>query len=81
MAKAETDTPVELAPVTAEGALIETPAPDAGSPKELFASLLATAPEESKLIARQLGTALSLHTLASYQADITGEYKPGDLNK
>lgn len=73
--------PVAHSPVTAEGAVIAADALPVGSPKDLFAALMAKAPEETKVIARQLGAALDLNTVASAQADVTGDYKAGDLNK
>lgn len=69
------------APVTAEGAVLKAEALPAGSPKDLFAALMAKASEETKVIARELGTVLSLHTLASHKADVSGDYTAGDLNK
>ena len=68
-------------PVTAEGALIPVDVLPQGSPKDLFASLLAIAGEDVKVIARELGSLLGLHSVASGQADMTGDYKAGDLNK
>ena len=76
-----TDTAAVTAPVTAEGAVITPEALPTGSPKDLFAALMAKAPEETKVIARELGTLLDLNTVASAQADVTGDYKAGDLNK
>ncbi|KPA87304.1 hypothetical protein PF66_06214 [Pseudomonas asplenii] len=49
--------------------------------KELFASLLAHAEEDVKVIAREIGSLLHLHTAASGQADTTGDYKAGDVAK
>ena len=68
-------------PVTAEGAVIAPEAIPQGSAKDLFAALLAVASEDAKIVARELGTLLGLHSVASSQADMTGDYKAGDLNK
>ncbi|NWC11922.1 hypothetical protein HX776_24350 [Pseudomonas agarici] len=81
-------------PVTAEGAVIapqtvNTDKVDGiaishtahATAKEMFASLLATAEEDVKAIAREIGTLLHLHTKASNSADMTGDYVAGDLNK
>ena len=67
--------------VTAEGAAIEPEVIPQGSGKDLFAALLAVASEDVKVIARELGTLLGLHSVASNQADVTGDYVAGDLNK
>lgn len=71
---------VTAQPVTAEGAVISEELPQ-GSPKDLFAALLAVASEDAKAIARELGMLLGLHSAASIQADMTGDYKAGDLNR
>lgn len=79
-------------PVTAEGSVIQainTPELDGVSiegrnhakAKELFACLLASADNEVKLLAREIGSLLGLHTKASGTADTTGNFKAGDLNK
>lgn len=83
MAKTDqaTDAPTDASPVTAEGAVIAPEVIPQGSPKDLFAALLAVAPEDAKLIARELGSLLGLHSVASHQADMTGDYTAGDLNK
>jgi len=81
-------------PVTAEGAVIlpqavNTSAMDGiaidhashTTAKDLFAALLTVASEETKVVAREIGTLLHLHTKASNTAGLTGSYKAGDLNK
>lgn len=84
--------PDTASPVTAEGAVItqiNTPTLDGVSipgdshakAKELFAALLAIAADDVKLIARDIGSLLGLHTKASNTADTTGDFKAGDLNK
>ena len=80
-AAADTASTAAASPVTAEGAVLTAEPIPAGSPKDLFAALMAKASDEVKDIARERGTLLGLHTVASAQADVTGDYKAGDLNK
>lgn len=64
---------------TADAVAID--AADHARAKDVFASLLGALEEEHKAIARELGALLSLHTVASGQADTTGDYTAGDLTK
>jgi len=64
---------------TADAVAID--AADHAKAKDVFASLLGALEEEHKAIARELGVLLSLHTVASGQADTTGDYTAGDLTK
>lgn len=64
---------------TADAVVID--AADHARAKDVFASLLGALEDEHKAIARELGALLSLHTVASGQADTTGDYTAGDLTK
>lgn len=64
---------------TADAVAID--AADHARAKDVFASLLGALEDEHKAIARELGALLSLHTVASGQADTTGDYSAGDLTK
>jgi hypothetical protein len=52
-----------------------------GSPKHLFAALMATADGDAKVLARELGNALDLNTLASAKAESVGSFTAADLDQ
>jgi hypothetical protein len=52
-----------------------------GSPKHLFAALLAAADGDAKVLARELGNVLDLNTLASAKAESVGSFTATDLDQ
>jgi hypothetical protein len=52
-----------------------------GSPKHLFAALMASADGDAKVIARELGNTLKLNTLASAKAESVGTFTAADLDQ
>jgi hypothetical protein len=52
-----------------------------GSARHLFAALMAAADGDAKVIARELGNALGLNTLASAKAESVGSFTATDLDQ
>jgi hypothetical protein len=69
---ATTDTPEPLTTVDALAS---------GSPKHLFAALMTSADGDAKVLARELGNALDLNTLASAKAESVGSFTAEDLTR
>jgi hypothetical protein len=81
MPKTTTDATVSVAKTEAPEALTMVDALASGSPKHLFAALMASADGDAKVIARELGNTLDLNTLASAKAESVGLFTAEDLTQ